>query len=300
MDLSDPERPLVSIVTPCLNAARFIAATVESVLGQDYPRIEHIVMDGGSADGTLALLERYKDRIAVYSERDNGAPDAINKGIRRSCGAIVTFLNADDYYLPGAVSAAVRALQAHPDAAAVYADGIWVDESGEKIGDYPVSSFDRELFRAECFICQPASFLRRGPLEEINLLDAAWRRTFDYDLWIRLSRRYPMRKAEGVWAASRMHRDSISLGSRRQVFEETIRLLRHHFGYAPFRLIHSYCSYLADGRDQFFEPLRPSFWKYAKALPYGLYHNRRHPIRYAAEWASVMSWSGFLRRLRGR
>src|SRR5215467_2659619 len=105
---SSPELPLVSIVTPSLQAGRFIKCTIESVLSQDYPRIEYTVMDGGSSDETLAILKSYRDRLRYFSQADQGAADAINRGFRLSSGSIFAWLGADDVYRPGAVSAVVR------------------------------------------------------------------------------------------------------------------------------------------------------------------------------------------------
>src|SRR5579884_1070248 len=102
--------PTVSIVTPSYNMGHFIEATIESVLSQDYPSIEYIVMDGGSTDGTLDILRRYAGALKWYSQEDNGAGDAINRGFESSRGDIFAYLNADDFYLPGAVSTAVRYL----------------------------------------------------------------------------------------------------------------------------------------------------------------------------------------------
>src|ERR1700736_4205929 len=123
------QRPLVSIVTPCLNAVRFIARTVESVLEQDYPNVEYIVMDGGSTDGTLAILERYRDRLHCVSGRDGGVADAVNRGFLSSRGSIFAWLSADDTYLPGAISAVVRRFVSSPDLDVVYGEGLWIDEN---------------------------------------------------------------------------------------------------------------------------------------------------------------------------
>ena len=122
-----PDVPLVSIVTPSFNQARFIRETIESVLAQDYPRIEYIVVDGGSTDGTIDILRGYDGRLIWSAERDRGQADAINKGFRRARGEILAWLNSDDTYLPGAVSAAVSHLVQHRDCAMVYGDGFLID-----------------------------------------------------------------------------------------------------------------------------------------------------------------------------
>jgi len=290
--------PAVSIVTPCLNMAGFLDQAIRSVLEQDYPALDYIVVDGGSTDGTLELLRRYEGRVRFVSEPDRGPADAINKGFRLTGGEIVAWLNADDYYLsPTAVSEAVRAFAEHPEAAVVYGEGVWVDEAGGEIGPYPVAEFDPARLAQECFLCQPAAFIRRSALEEAGGLDPDLKYAFDYDLWIRLARRHRFVHIPRRWAASRMHRATITLGARRAVFRETLELLGRHYGYVPFRWVHSYCSFLVDRRDQFFEPLRPGFGKYLLSLPAGLWYNRRHPLRYLNEWRRVMTWAGLLRRL---
>ena len=115
----------------------FLERTIESVLAQDYPKIEYIVMDGGSTDGTLDILRRYEGNLRWVSGPDLGTADAINRGFALSRGEIFTYLNADDEYLPGAVSAAVRAFQAEPEASVVYGDAWWVDQAGCRIAPYP-------------------------------------------------------------------------------------------------------------------------------------------------------------------
>src|SRR5215210_8083908 len=107
-------QPLVSIITPSLNQAAFIEAAIESVLAQDYPNIEYLVIDGGSTDGTLDILRRYEGRLTWISEPDAGQSDAINKGWCRSQGHIVAWLNSDDIYYPGAIRQAVAGLRSDP------------------------------------------------------------------------------------------------------------------------------------------------------------------------------------------
>ena len=280
-------QPLVSIVTPALNAERFIRQTIESVLTQDYPNIEYLVMDGGSTDGTVEIVKRYQDRLRYFSERDGGAADAINRGFVRSSGAIFAWLSADDTYLPGAVGAAVRRFVAEPDAAVVYGQAHWTDENGKVLGEYPRSAAcDDSALAKECCICQPACFLRRSAFEQAGMLDVKLHSAFDYDLWIRLSRKHRFRPVDEFLATSRMHRSNKSLGARGLMFDESIGLLRRHYGYVPVNWIYGYLSFRRDGRDQFFEPLRRSAWLYLLSLPVGAYYNPAHVLRYGKEWLS--------------
>lgn len=291
--------PLVSIVTPCLNAAEFLEPTLESVFVQDYPRTEYIVMDGGSTDGTLDILRRYEGRLRWISGRDRGTADAINRGFALSRGEIFTYLNADDELLPGAVSTAVRAFQTDPEAAVVYGGGWWVDQSGARIAPYPVQDFDPELLSHECFICQPASFVRREAFEHAGGMDPEFNLTFDYEFWMRLARTYKFLRIDETLALSRMHSSNKSLGQRQKVFRETFRVMRRHYGFVPFSWVYAYLCNRADGRDQFFEPLQPSLFRYLESLPAGLVLNRGAMLRYVAEWLDVMSWAGLRRRLLG-
>ena len=289
--------PPVTVVTPCLNAARFLEQTILSVLDQDYPHIEYIVMDGGSTDGTIDILKKYEGRLHWESAPDRGAADAVNRGFALGKGEILGFLNADDLYHPGAVSCAVQCLLECPEAAGVYGDAWWIDENAARIAPYPVRDFDRALLERECFICQPASFFRRQPFENTGGLDADLRLTFDYEFWLRLTRTYPLRRIDATLADSRMHRANKTLGQRDGVFRETFRILKRDCGYVPFQWIYAYLCYRADARDQFFEPLRPSILRYLQSLPVGLWTNSGCMGRYLAEWAAITSWSALGRRL---
>ncbi len=297
------ETPLVSIVTACYNAAPFLEATIESVLAQDYPRIEYIVMDGGSTDETIDILARYESRFpsrirySWISAKDNGAADAVNRGFARSTGEIFAYLHADDILLPGAISAAVRGLEENPQVDAIYGGAFWIDEHGARIGAYPTRDFDRDVLAQECFICQPASFIRRSAFENAGGLDPALQCAFDYELWMRLARAGDLQRIDQDLAESRMHRSNKTLALRHKAFHETFRILKRHYRYIPFSYIYAYLCFRADGRDQFFEPFQPSAWRYLQSLPLGLVMNRAAIFRYLSEWSRVMSWSGFKRRL---
>jgi glycosyltransferase involved in cell wall biosynthesis len=288
--------PLVSIVTPSLNMVRFLTQTIESVLSQDYPQIEYIVMDGGSTDGTIEILERYSDRLRYFSAPDGGAADAINRGFQRSRGSILAWLSADDTYMPGAVSAAVGKFMTAPDAAVVYGEACWTTSEGEVIKPYPTGPFDREKLLHECYICQPACFFRRSAFEEVGTLDADLEVVFDHDLWIRLSNRHQFVQLDRYLANSRMHGASKTLGNRSQMYLESFRIFKRHDGYIPFRWIHGYSCYLIDKRDQFYEPMQSSFLNYLLSLPVGCWHNRNALFRFAREWFSVIDWTRLIRR----
>ena len=136
--------PLVTIVTPSYNTARYLPETIASVLSQDYSRIEYIVVDGGSTDETLALLENYRGRLRFITGKDKGPSDAIHRGFSQAKGEILAWINADDTYLPGAVRTGVEFLEAHTEIDVVYGEGYWVDENGGRIDRYPTLPFDEK------------------------------------------------------------------------------------------------------------------------------------------------------------
>jgi glycosyltransferase involved in cell wall biosynthesis len=277
-------RPLVSIITPTFNMANYLPETIESVLAQDYPNIEYIVVDGGSTDGSLETLESYRSRFRYFSEPDRGPSDAAAKGFAQARGEIFAWLNADDTYLPGAVTKGVEYLEAHPDADVVYGEGWWIDEKGARIGRYPTLQFDPKTLERECFICQPSSFIRADAYRRCPL-DPAITQAFDYDLWIRMAKAgIRFQTMPDYLANSRMHAGAKTLRERENVFDASMGLLKRHYGYIPLPWIFGYTAYRMDHRDQFFEPLRPNAWKYLASLPVGLWYNRRKPFRFMTEW----------------
>lgn len=291
---------LVTLVTPCLNMAPYIARTIESVLSQDYDDYEYIFVDGGSSDGTVDILRAYASRhpekIRLVVGPDDGVADALNRGLRLARGEYFAYINADDTYFPGALRTAVHWLEACPDAAVVYGNAYWVDEKDQVLAPYPVLPFSRAALAESCYICQPAAFLRTESLRRAGGFDTRYDVTFDYELWLRLSAVASMLKIDSLLANSRMHRGNKTLRQRSAGLREACRALRRTFGYVPFSWAHSYASYLVDGRDQFFEPLRPSFTKYVAALLVGTALNLPSPLRFWGEWYRKMSPSAFVRR----
>jgi len=291
--------PLVSIITPSLNSARFLEEAIQSVIAQDYPRVEYLIMDGGSTDGTLDILRAHAQQLRYVSAADSGAAEAINKGLAGARGEIVAWLNADDTYLPGAVSKAVEALAANPDAGMVYGEGYWLDAEGKVLGSYPTEECDRESLGRECCICQPSCFMRREAVRSVGGLNPQLRASFDYDLWIRMAQRYRFARIPEHLATSRMHAANKTLGQRETVFRESMELLARHYGYVPVRWVYGQLMFLRDGRDQFFEPLRRSAWTYLWALAAGLRRNRGHRWRYVKEWLAPVR-PGKLRQVVGQ
>ena len=198
--------PLVSIVTPSYNQARFLEATLRSVLEQDYPSIEYLVVDGASSDGSVDILRRYADRLTWWvSEADSGQAEAVNKGFRRARGEIVGWLNSDDVYLPGAVSAAVAAFRSAPETAVVYGNALSIDAEGRPFNVMRARQYSLTDLLAFNIICQPAAFVRRSALELVGYLDPAYHMLMDHLLWLEMARLAPLVYVPQTWAAARYH-----------------------------------------------------------------------------------------------
>jgi glycosyltransferase involved in cell wall biosynthesis len=201
-----PKFPLVSIVTPSFNQARFLEATLRSVLEQDYPRIEYLVVDGASSDGSAEIICRYASQLDWWvSEKDTGQSEAINKGMRRARGEFVGWLNSDDIYLPGAVSAAVNVFLSNPGAGLIYGDALAIDAEGKPFNLMRAHQYTLADLMAFQIICQPAAFMRRSVLEDVGYLNPAYQLLMDNLLWMCMARKAPIVYSPQTWAAARYH-----------------------------------------------------------------------------------------------
>lgn len=200
--------PLVSIITPSFNQAQFLEETIQSVLGQDYPQIEYIIVDGGSTDGSVDMIKKYEGRLAWWiSEQDQGQTDAINKGFAHAKGEVLAWINSDDTYNPRAVGQAVKYLIENPDAAMVYADCNFINEAGQVIGKFNSKQTDYRRLREGCVhIPQQTMFFRAKYWQELGPLDPSFYFAMDYDLWTRIASKAPIKYLTGqTWANFRIH-----------------------------------------------------------------------------------------------
>ena len=200
--------PLVSIITPSFNQAAFLEQTIRSVLEQDYPSIEYLVIDGGSSDGSVEIIKRYADRLAWWvSEKDNGQAEAINKGFARAKGEYIAWLNSDDYYQPGAISAAVAVLQQHPEAGIVFGDVQVVDKGGRVLNNLHYGNWGLNELMTFHIIGQPAVFMRRSVLEKAGHLDLSYHYMLDHHLWLRMGLQADLVYVPQLWAGAHYHED---------------------------------------------------------------------------------------------
>jgi glycosyltransferase involved in cell wall biosynthesis len=216
--------PKISVVTPSFNQARFIEATIRSVLEQGYPNLEYIVMDGGSTDGSVDIIRRYADKLAYWvSEPDGGQTPALIKGFERSHGEILCWLCSDDLLVGKSLWEVAAFFSANPAAEAVYGDALWIDEHGTV--KRPKKEHDFSRFVLLCYhnyIPQPSMFWRRSLYERVGGLDPAFDLAMDADLWIRFSDVTEIRHVKKLWSCMRDHAE-----------QKTQRLRERYFGQKP-------------------------------------------------------------------
>jgi glycosyltransferase involved in cell wall biosynthesis len=219
--------PKLSIITPSYNQASFLDQTIKSVLDQNYPDLDYIIMDGGSQDGSVEVIKRHQAKLSFWeSVRDKGQVDAINKGLRRATGDWVGWQNSDDYYLPGAFQSFAKAAQQNPDADLIIADIVLVDEVGKEIRDlrYVRPTFD-SVFSEGMVLANQAAFWRRSLHERIGYLNESYNCSFDYDWFLRV---LAVGKAVHVrehWGCFRYH-DAAKTSTLAARFAEENRMIR--------------------------------------------------------------------------
>jgi glycosyltransferase involved in cell wall biosynthesis len=237
---------LVSIVTPSYNQAPYLEQTIRSVLGQDYPHLEYLVIDGGSTDSSVDIIKKYAkplesgsllpsfrqqaaglQRTIDYwvSEKDRGQAEAINKGFARAKGEILAWLNSDDYYLPGTVSAVVKAFEENPDIVMAYGDMLAVDGNGQTINILKYKQLSLEDLLCFQIIGQPSVFFRRTAFEKTGPLETTFHFMLDHHLWIRLAQQGPILHVPQTWSAARYHPAAKNRARAAEFGREAFRVL---------------------------------------------------------------------------
>jgi glycosyltransferase involved in cell wall biosynthesis len=216
----------VSIITPSFNQAAYLEQTILSVLNQDHPDIEYILVDGASTDTSLEIIKKYEDRLAYWvSEKDHGQAEAINKGFVRARGDVIAWLNSDDHYLPGAVASAAKVFEQHPDVVLAYADMLAVNEH-----DHVFNTMNYKQLAVEDLLCfeiigQPSVFMRRSALHSVGNLDTTFHFLLDHHLWIRFAQLGRILHVHQTWSAARYHPEAKNRARALEFGKEAYRIL---------------------------------------------------------------------------
>lgn len=224
--------PKVSIVTPSYNQGHYLEGTIISVLEQDYPNIEYIIVDGGSSDESVKIITKHQDHLAwCVSEKDKGHADALNKGFAHASGEILAWLNSDDTYLPGAVRDAVEFLMGHPEVGMVYGDANLIDGEGRVIGRFASRQTNyRRMLRGSVHIPQATTFFRADLWRKVGPLDLSLFFAFDYDFWVKLSNISEIRYLPRLWANFRIHELGKSVKNDDLCYPDMLRVYEREVG----------------------------------------------------------------------
>jgi glycosyltransferase involved in cell wall biosynthesis len=227
-----PQNPKVSIITPSFNQGRFIEATIQSVLAQDYANIEYIIVDGGSKDDSVDIIKKYERHLTWWvSEKDKGHADALNKGFSRATGDILAWLNSDDLYYPYTVSEATAILRERPEVGMVYGDANLIDSSGEFAGKFAARQTDyRRLLRGSVHIPQATTFYRASTWRSAGLFDLSLFFAFDYEMWVRFSKMSQLLYVPRLWADFRMHDEGKSVINDNRCYPDMLEVYRREGG----------------------------------------------------------------------
>lgn len=288
--------PPITVVTPSYQQAGFLERTLDSVLDQGYPRLEYLIVDGGSTDGSVDILRRYQERhpevLDFVSEPDLGQSDAVNKGLDRAGGTIIGWLNSDDVYRPGTLLAVADAFAQAPERGWLYGRADYIDAADRRLGAYPIRQpFDWPTLAHVCYLCQPAVFWRPERVGPVRL-DRNLSMCMDYDLWIRLGRQQTPIFLDRCLADSRLHGATKTLRQRRRVFDETIGTAKRHYGYVPVSWASGRAHSLWQPKD---DPIFPGRIRAVTWLLAALLVLRYNPVRPRYVW---QAWGELLREAR--
>jgi glycosyltransferase involved in cell wall biosynthesis len=241
----------ISIVIPSYNQAQFLPLTLDSVLSQQYPDLEVLVVDDGSTDESLSVLKRYDGKIEYVSRRNGGQPNAINFGLGRATGQILAYLNSDDVYLPGALKCVVDHFRTNPESLVLYGEGWHLHEDGSIMERYYSEPWSYPRLLDVCYLCQPAVFWRREVSERFGLFDDLLHYAIDYDYWLRIGREVEFSYLEGTYlAGSRLHQEAKTLKRRVSNHHEILEVVMRHSPEPPYRWLMNLASVIVEAARQ--------------------------------------------------
>lgn len=202
--------PRISVITPSFNQGEFLEETVQSVINQNYPNLEYIVIDGGSTDTSIEIIKKYESHLAYWvSEKDNGQSHSVNKGFRRATGEIIGWLNSDDTYLQNAFERIITLFKDNPDVDVIYGNFVYIDNHGNWLRKRKVfKNLTIEMLLDHDYIGQPALFFRRSIFEKIGYLDESLHYSMDWDFVIRLRKNYAMLHCPFYLATYRVNKNT--------------------------------------------------------------------------------------------
>ncbi len=206
--------PLVTIITPVYNRADLVEETIKSVLGQDYPNIEYLILDDGSTDNGWEVLEKYQDQAVLEKHANMGETRTVNKGFSMAKGEIVGVINSDDPLLPGAVRKIVQYFRSHHETIVVYPDWEKIDEKGRVFEKVRTPDYDYEYI-LKTFHCVPGpgTFFRKSVIDKLAGRDARFKYVSDFDFWLRAGLIGPFARLPEILATFRVHSGSASVNS---------------------------------------------------------------------------------------
>jgi len=238
--------PRITVVTPTYNQAEFITETLESIHGQNYPELEHIVMDGGSDDGTVEILERWDGLITHWeSGPDEGQTDALIKGFRHATGDILCWLNSDDLFYPRTLREVAERFTADRRMQFIYGDATWINRRGDPIVTKREHGFNRFIwFYDHNFIPQPSAFWTRDIYEQVGGLDPLFDYAMDADLWIRFADVTKPVHARRMWSMMRFYPEQKNTQFRHRTQIEGGQI-RSRYGPPPSQAVSTIAKYSA-------------------------------------------------------